>query len=319
MIIELLRKYYGDICLLKKLALTVGGLTIIAKIFAFIRGLYYLSRPVFYRRNLKRRYGEGSYALVTGSTDGIGFQLALVLAERGMNIVLVSRILKKLVEKKEVILKKCPAIEVQIIQCDLSNLAQENVRADLTEQLKKIDISLLVNNVGLDCLEKYSNQKEEDIIKLLNVNIFAVSIMTRILLPSMSARAKRSGIINIGSLSAEIPMTYFNVYGASKLYIEYFTESISREEKKVDFMLVRPSEVSTPMTHNKAEDLLTISPRACALSIIRDFEAGAQKTEGHLGHKIQGMIYAAVPKCLYNFGWDHFVLPGFIKEREMHP
>lgn len=273
-------------------------------------------RPFFPKRNLISRYGKGSYVAVTGSTGGIGQSLAHVFAEKGFNIVLISRSQSKLEATSENLCSKYPSIDVVTITADLSQTQEASEYERLRSQLEKIDISILINNVGLDCLDTYVNLDPEFIIKLVNVNVFAMTNLMRILGGKMQNRSKKSGIINIGSFVGEIPMSYYAVYGASKVYVKYLTSAIAPELPNIDFMVVKPSEVSTAMTHFKKQDIMTIMPIDCARGIMNDFASGLTETSGHLNHKLQEVLYLAVPTWFFRIGWRNVVLPSFLAERE---
>jgi len=87
----------------------------------------------------------GKWAVVTGSTDGIGRAYAHELAKRGVNLILVSRSQKKLDSVAADIRKKY-LIRTKTIAVDFSH--GENVFPKIEEQLKDIEIGILVNNVG---------------------------------------------------------------------------------------------------------------------------------------------------------------------------
>jgi short-subunit dehydrogenase len=71
--------------------------------------------------------------------------------------------------------------------------------------------------------------------------------------------------MNITSEAAIFPMTYWQVYCATKSFGHMFSLAMSREYKdSVDVCSVRPSEVSTNMTNNKPNDVLTITSEECA-------------------------------------------------------
>lgn len=66
-------------------------------------------------------------------------------------------------------------------------------------------------------------------------------------------------IINVSSLCAELPISYFSAYNATKIYVDRLTKSSALEYPEIDFMALRPSEVSTRMGGFK-KDLFTIEP-----------------------------------------------------------
>ncbi len=78
-----------------RISLIIGALTLRTAIMNLLRAIYYQIRP---RSNLLKKYGEGSWAVVTGASDGIGVGFCKELAREGFNICLVSRTLKKMEE-----------------------------------------------------------------------------------------------------------------------------------------------------------------------------------------------------------------------------
>jgi NADPH:quinone reductase-like Zn-dependent oxidoreductase len=127
-----------------------------------VYGAWYLTKCAWYgfssvskymllpRRNHKTRYG-GGWAVVTGSSDGIGKQYATELAKSGLNIVLVARNQ----EKTQAVAKEISElykVETKVVVYDFAKLSTEESVHELEQHLKKeldgLDISILVNNVG---------------------------------------------------------------------------------------------------------------------------------------------------------------------------
>lgn len=131
-------------------------------------------------------------------------------------------------------------------------------------QLKSYDISVLVNNVGVDVLSPYHELTEQEIVNLITVNCLPVSVLNHRFIPKLLSRDKKSAIINVASLAGEIPMALHNVYSASKAFADFLSRSLNHEYPELDIISLRPSEVSTPMTYHKKKDLLTIDPEDCA-------------------------------------------------------
>ena len=100
------------------------------------------------------RYGKGSWAVVTGATDGIGKAAAMYLANEGFNVVLISRTMAKLEtvanELKESAKKHGKNIDTRVVQLDFTkNFDAGTFSKIYQEQLKDLDLSVLVNNVGM--------------------------------------------------------------------------------------------------------------------------------------------------------------------------
>ena len=86
---------------------------------SFLGTVYrYMIRP---RRNLKARYGEKTWAVITGCTNGIGAEFAEQLGGEGFNLVLVSRSKDKLNDQKEELAQKYKDIQIETRAIDLSS------------------------------------------------------------------------------------------------------------------------------------------------------------------------------------------------------
>ncbi len=119
-------------------------------IFKIYRLLLWIYRVTLRKRlDFKSRYGEGSWALITGATDGIGKGFTFSLAKEGFNIIQVSRSPEKLKTCEEELRNKYPNIKVVSLPFDFSKKVQLNdYSSDFSEILSKYDVSILVNNVG---------------------------------------------------------------------------------------------------------------------------------------------------------------------------
>jgi 17beta-estradiol 17-dehydrogenase / very-long-chain 3-oxoacyl-CoA reductase len=100
------------------------------------------------------RYGKNSWAVVTGSSDGIGLALAKNLAHRGFNIVLMARSVDKLNDCankiQQIKSKSGQPIKTRVIQYDFSSsYTTKDYQKIYSEKLSDIDVSVLINNVGV--------------------------------------------------------------------------------------------------------------------------------------------------------------------------
>lgn len=118
-------------------------------------------------------------------------------------------------------------------------------------------------------------------------------------------------MLNVSSLCAELPISYFAVYNAAKVYVDRLTQACAIEYPEIDFMALRPSEVSTKMTGFK-KDIFTIEPYQCVEPLLDDI-AYQTVSHGHFVHALQSWIYNTVPFSFFTILWEK-VFVGEFKE-----
>jgi len=165
-------------------------------------------------------------ALITGATSGIGYEMALVLAKRGYNLVLASRNEDKL-ETFKSILQQDFKITVNVIAIDLS---QPNSAKKLLDKCsgKNFEIDILINNAGFAYYDEHVNLDIEKVEKMLQLNVITLSETCALFGAKM--KEKRNGyILNVASTGAFGPAPYTAAYASSKSYVLTFSEAISKE------------------------------------------------------------------------------------------
>jgi short-subunit dehydrogenase len=164
-------------------------------------------------------------ALVTGASEGIGFELCKLLAKDGYSIVLTARNQEQLQKRVEQL--KAHNVETHIIVQDLSLPdACEKLFAELTARNLQIDI--LINNAGFANYGDFSSNSLDKEMALLQVNIVALTKLTKLLLPSM-LKNKDGKIMNLASMAAFVAGPQMAVYYASKAYVLSFSEALACE------------------------------------------------------------------------------------------
>jgi len=169
--------------------------------------------------------GPRRFALVTGASSGIGEAFARRLAQDGYDLVLVARrreALEALAEE----LRGSRGVQVEVLPADLTDPGE--LRAVEERLGREPSVGLLVNNAGFgtECAFAESDiEREEQEIRL---NVIALVRLTRAALPRMR-EAGRGAIINVSSLAALAPMPWTATYGATKAYVNSFTESLAEE------------------------------------------------------------------------------------------
>jgi short-subunit dehydrogenase len=170
---------------------------------------------------------HGCNALITGASAGIGYEFALQLAEQAAVIVLVARRGARLVELQEELRRRAPKLPVHHRVVDLADPAQLEELCRWLEQ-EKITIDFLINNAGLGDVGPFATADHDRISQILKVNVVALTMLTRRLLPAMMAQ-NRGTVLNVSSSVSFLPLPGFAVYAASKAYVTSFSEAVRAE------------------------------------------------------------------------------------------
>lgn len=202
------------------------------------------------RRNLKARYG-GGWALVTGASDGIGKQYAIELAKSGFDIILMARNQEKTQGVADEI-SKTYGVQTRVIVFDFSTLSTEESIKDLENLLRaklhQVDVSVLVNNVGVTKFAPFHETNWEEHMKQINVNVNGQTYMTKFVLPKFLDRDSRSAIVSISSVCHYYPMANLAMYCATKSYNFMFSRNLEASYSgKIDFLTVTPGGTKTNM------------------------------------------------------------------------
>jgi short-subunit dehydrogenase len=168
-------------------------------------------------------------ALITGGSSGIGLELARVFAQNEYDLVVVARRQEKLEALKEE-LERDYGINVTVLACDLSNAGSPSAIYD-TLQRDEIHIDVLVNNAGLAMLEPFHAAPVDDVLSLVQVNVVALTHLTRLFVAPMIAKG-RGRILNVASVVSFYPTPNFAAYGASKAFVLSLSEALSAELEK---------------------------------------------------------------------------------------
>ena len=182
-----------------------------------------------------------NYALITGASQGLGKYLALDLAKRNYNILLVALPNENLADLASEIKKL--NVKVEFLETDLTK--KENILA-LASWANTFSIEVLINNAGCGG-SKYINEASFDYIDtIIQLNIRATSLITKLLIPNLTKQSK-SYILNISSMAAFSPIGFKTVYPASKKFIEYFSQGLQEElkSKNVTVSVVYPGPMKT--------------------------------------------------------------------------
>ena len=164
-------------------------------------------------------------ALVTGASGGIGAALARELAQHGHDLVLAARS----VEPMEALAAelRLSGIAATVIAADLSKAgAAASLAADIAARGLVIDV--LVNNAGLGAAGRFDRGDPARIGDILQVNIVALTELTRLLVPGMVAR-RRGRILLVASVAGFQPGPHMATYFASKAYVLSLGEALACE------------------------------------------------------------------------------------------
>lgn len=166
---------------------------------------------------------NGTTAVVTGASSGIGAAFAAALAQRRCDLVLVARREERL-RSLAATLQAEHGVHVRVIAADLSTPAGiERLVRQLNDNHVQVDV--LVNNAGFATHGTFTEGDAARIDEEISLNVGAVAALTRAFLPEMVRRGN-GVVVNIASTAAFQPIPFMAVYGATKAFVLSFTEAL---------------------------------------------------------------------------------------------
>jgi short-subunit dehydrogenase len=174
---------------------------------------------------------SNKYALITGATSGIGYELAKIFAENGYNLVIVSRTQEDLERVSNEL-----SIKYGISVLSLSkDLFEPDAAFEVYEEVKAKDIiiDVLVNDAGQGVYGPFIDSDLEKQLKIIQLNIMSLTKLTWLFLQEMVAR-NEGKILQLGSIVSEIPAPLQAVYGGTKAFVLSFTEALYNELKNTN-------------------------------------------------------------------------------------
>lgn len=183
-----------------------------------------------------------SVAIITGASSGLGkeyFEQVVLQCPEADEIWLIARRKDVMAEMAEA----CPQRTIAAISLDLT----EEKSFDILEKImaeRKPEIRLLINSAGCGNLGEFEYSDTETQMKMLELNIAALTRMCKLCLPYMT---EDSSILNVSSIAGFAPTPGMSVYGASKSYVTAFSRGLDYElmDRQISVTAVCPGPMAT--------------------------------------------------------------------------
>lgn len=297
---------------------TIGSLTLLYAAYSTIRLItFHLIVPSHPLRSYKRAGPSPAYALITGSSAGIGFGVAQALVKEGFSIILLGHLPAELASAKATLQTLNPSVEVLILVMDARTATPEAMSAAV-QSIADLPISILVNNVGgnpvkLPAFRQLGTYSCEDVDAVINQNARFMARLTALMLPVLSRKAgpeERSLILSMSS-SGHVGVPWLVMYGATKAFDLAFSRGLAREleaypeTKHVDCLAIIPGEVRS---QGNSEGVSESEPRWDYFGqlIVRKVDnalaRGLRELSPFMMHDIKDRILAVLPEALRTAG-----------------
>jgi NAD(P)-dependent dehydrogenase (short-subunit alcohol dehydrogenase family) len=192
--------------------------------------------------------GQNNVALVTGSSSGIGFETALLLARTGFHTYASMRNLEK--SKNITEIASTGKLPLQVVQLDVNDDRSVKDAIDkIVAEKERIDV--LVNNAGYGLFSPIDDITLDQLKEQFETNFFGVVRVTKEVLPIM--RKQRKGtIVNVSSVGGRVGAPLNSAYIASKFALEGLSESMRYELKEfgINIVIIEPGVIKTNFAEN---------------------------------------------------------------------
>ena len=199
---------------------------------------------------------KNKIVLVTGSTRGIGKEIAVAFAQEGATVIIIGKNEDRAQKTKEEIIKM--GLRAENFTCDVTNLANtQEIVNKILDKYQSIDI--LVNNAGITKDNLLLRMSENDWDEVISVNLKGVfnctKLITKVMLKAAAKGGKQGRIINISSIIGITGNAGQANYAATKAGLIGFTKSVAREiaSRGITVNAIAPGYIQTDMTNQLKE------------------------------------------------------------------
>lgn len=232
---------------------------------------------------------KDAFALVTGSTDGIGKAIAIALAGKGFNIILHGRKTDKLSRLQQEIIAQYPE---RTVLAWLHDGSQQTL-IDLSAIIP-LNITVLINNVGIGPIAAFGQLSATEIDHTINLNMRFPTHLTHQLLQHLS---KPALIMNVSSYAGLYPPPYLAVYAATKAYNNAFSKSLSVELDNIESISLTTGSVHTAANQQPVSFMRPDSARYSKY-VLKVVGCGRKSVFPYWPHAIQTYMLALLPEQL---------------------
>lgn len=196
---------------------------------------------------------RNKYALITGATSGIGYELAKLFAKDSYNLILVARNQDRLQDITDE-LKRNYAIEVTPLAKDLFNPAAAREIYDTTKGMG-ITVDVLVNDAGQGEWGPFIETDLNRDLEIIQLNIASLLSLTKLYLKDMVSR-NEGKILQLGSEAGTTPMPLLSVYAATKAFVLSFSAALVNElrDTNITVTVLLPGATDTDFFHKAGQE-----------------------------------------------------------------
>lgn len=242
---------------------------------------------------------EKLLATVTGASSGIGEAFARELAARGYDLLLIAR-RKRRLDKLAAELHAAHGCSADVLTADLTRSAGLSRVEEVLERSRRL--ALLVNDAGMGDFGSFADSDREREELEIRLNVIAVMRLTHAVLPGMIRRG-RGAIINVSSTAGFAPCPQFATYGATKAFVNSFTEALHDElhESGVKVQALCPGLTHTEIFERAGTDtsglpaFLWMEPQAVVNESLDALDAGSVVCVPGLGNRALATLARVLP------------------------
>ncbi|KAK5074958.1 hypothetical protein LTR64_001163 [Lithohypha guttulata] len=267
--------------------LGIGVFSLASVIYTLTRTL--LSTFVLPGKSLSTFGPQGSWAIVTGASDGLGKEFASQLAARGFNLILASRTQSKLDDVAKTIKSKHASTQVETLAIDFSKPTADDYRK-FEALLVGRTVAILINNVGQShsIPVPFAETESQEIENIININCQATLRVTQLVLPQMLPN-KKGLILTMGSFGGLTPTPLLATYSGSKAFLQQWSNALASEleDKGITVHFVQAYLITSAMSKIKRASLIVPSERAFVKSALSKIG----RRGGSVGYSYSGSPY----------------------------
>jgi NAD(P)-dependent dehydrogenase (short-subunit alcohol dehydrogenase family) len=214
---------------------------------------------------------KNKIALVTGGSRGLGKNMALAIAKKGIDVIITYNSNKEaaneVVEQIKSIGQQAAAFQLDTGSIKSFDLFVSELAKHLTNERESPNIDFLINNAGTALYAPVTSTTEEQMDEIFNIHYKGVFFLTQKLLPFLN---DGGGIVNISSGLTRIAMPGSSVYGSLKAAVETLTRYLAKElgDRKIRANVIAPGAIETDFGGGRVRDTKELNDHVASLTAL---------------------------------------------------